>query len=109
MSYLQPATWRVLGLSVAATYTGIGLYEMLMPRKASRNFMDIPKKKTPESEETAGQLWPLIGARDLSMAAAMYTFYFTGQDRELGVVILSGNFFCVVDTVALWLLKGPVP
>lgn len=52
----------------------------------------------------------LIGARDLSIAAAISTFWYAGGNRrewEMGVVILSGTFLCLVDSVVVWMRKGP--
>lgn len=43
-----------------------------------------------------------IGARDLSIAAALFAFYYEDKPREMGTLILSGMILCVVDTITLW-------
>ncbi|KAH8881659.1 hypothetical protein GQ53DRAFT_832161 [Thozetella sp. PMI_491] len=109
MPYLQPSTWRLLGLSVGMGYVFFGTFEIVYPAKAGKEILDIPKKPSPEASEMVSLLAPLMGARDLSIAAAIFTFYAFGQGREMGVVIVAGTVLCVADAVAIGIYKGLAP
>lgn len=43
----------------------------------------------------------MIGARDWSIAAAMFYFWLRGEAKNMGIVILSGMTLCLVD---LWVI-----
>ncbi len=106
MPYLQPSTWRLLGLSVGMGYVFFGTFEIVLPTRAAKVFLDVPKKPSPPADETVTPLGPLIGPRDYSIAAAIFAFYRMGQDKEMGVVILARTILCMVDAVAIGLHKG---
>jgi len=107
MFNLQPSTWRLLGLSVAAGYTAFGAFEILVPAKAMKEMFAIEPKKNPEVDETVSLVAPLLGARDLSIAAAIFVLHHAKWDRAMGVVIVSGTILCFADAVAVGYRKGP--
>jgi hypothetical protein len=130
------STWQVLGLSVAAGYTALGLFEILIPARAAEELFavasDPGRKEHTEPSATAATaspaggaaktvtmtqtqtqqselvslLLPLLGARDLSFAAALFSFGYAGQWREFGTVVLAGTILCAADVVAVWRSKG---
>nr|XP_036581494.1 uncharacterized protein CTRU02_08544 [Colletotrichum truncatum]KAF6789845.1 hypothetical protein CTRU02_08544 [Colletotrichum truncatum] len=104
MASLQPSTWRLLGLSVAASYTALGAIDCLIPHRAAEEFFGIE----PYGSTTAVSiLMPLLGARDISIAAALFALARQHRGREMGTVILAGTILCVADVVVLWRRKGP--
>ena len=85
-----PNIWRVLGLSVAAGYTGLGTLGILMPVKLAENHGLMPKSGVDaEKFATTGMTW--ISVRDLSIGAALFAFYYQDKPREMGTLILSGE------------------
>lgn len=102
---LQPSTWRLLGLGVAAGYASFGTFETLFPSRAAKELLDIDDTD-PKIKDTVSSVFPLLGARDFTIAAALYTFYHTRKDKEMGAVILAGTILCAADTVAIGFRKG---
>jgi hypothetical protein len=85
-----PNTWRVLGLSVAAGYAGLGAMGLLMPVKMAENHGLMPKSGVDaENFATTAMTW--ISVRDLSIGAALFAFYYQEKPREMGTLILSGE------------------
>ena len=100
--YLSDSTWRVLGLSVAASYAGLRLFEALLPHRAAAVFLGLPnpavkgtapvkddvkddiKDNKGQVSEAVSILLPLLGVRDLSIAAAMFAFAYEGKWQEVG-------------------------
>lgn len=105
MAYFQPSTWRLLGLSVAASYVALGVIDCLMPHRAAEEFFGI----APGDAESGAVplLLPLIGARGLSIGATLFVFARQRKYAEMGTVILAGSILCVADAVAIWRAKGP--
>ncbi|KAJ2906391.1 uncharacterized protein MKZ38_001751 [Zalerion maritima] len=117
-------TWRYLGLSVALGYAGLGGFAVATPKSAAKYFFgwdpktlplpeadvgeDARKSADPPSEEVIKAILPLVGARDLSIFAALMIFFHARQHSEMGVVILSGMVLCAADVVAIWKWKGPL-
>lgn len=105
-------TWRYLGLSVAGGYTILGIYEILFPHRAAAEFFALPDPSSPikrddaEVSQAVSILTPLLGVRDLSMAAAMFAFAAKGKWREVGTVIMAGTILCAADTVVVWRRLG---
>lgn len=109
MSQLSTATWRCLGLGVAASYAGLGIFQSLQPLKASLGLYDIPKHVVSpqvDANQQVPYLMNLIAARDMSIAAILFAFAYRGQTREMGIVILGGLIICAADTIAAWKRKG---
>ncbi|KAK4450550.1 hypothetical protein QBC34DRAFT_402849 [Podospora aff. communis PSN243] len=113
--YLSDSTWRVLGLSVAASYTGLGLFEVVFPQRATKEFFALPSSTavanvnegTKAEDEAIRVMGPLLGVRDLSIAAAMWTFAYQGKWKEVGTVILAGTILCAADCLVVWRRVGP--
>jgi hypothetical protein len=119
---LQPSTWRVLGLSVAAGYAGFGVIATFFPQRAAAEFFGISTisdKKEPvasqkaiapppqDVEQAVSVLAPLLGARDLTIAAALFAYHFQGKTREMGTLVLAGNILCAADVFVVWKTRGP--
>ena len=113
--------WRYLGLSVAGGYTILGIYEILFPHQAAAEFFALPDPRPPppprkrdsdddndkaEVSQAVSILTPLLGVRDLSLAAAMFAFAAKGQWREVGTVIMAGTILCAADTAVVWQRMG---
>lgn len=85
-----PSTWRVLGLSVAASYVGLGALGLLMPVKMAENHGLLPKSDA-DAEKFAGLAMAWISVRDISIGTALFAFYYQEKPREMGTLILSGE------------------
>ena len=107
MFNVQPSTWRLLGLTVAAGYTAFGAFEILLPAKAARELLAIEPRKSAEADEAVSLVFPLLGARDLSIAAGLFLFHHARWDAAMGWLIVSGTILCAADTAAVWYRKGP--
>ncbi|KAM0276198.1 hypothetical protein ACHAQH_007005 [Verticillium albo-atrum] len=82
-----------------------------MPRFAARLLFNVgeqhPKKRDADPDsEIVPLLVPLLGARDLTLAATLFAFASAGKDREMGTVILAGTILCVADVAAVFMAKG---
>lgn len=118
MTILEPSTWHVLGLSVAVSYIGLGILTYALPQTSGKILFDIPdtatglsNKKTDEphlSPDIAAVTLalPLLGARDLTIATALFVFSWEGKTREMGTLILAGTILCVADVITVWQRKG---
>ncbi|KAM0813971.1 hypothetical protein AB5N19_13973 [Seiridium cardinale] len=110
MPELSSSTWRYLGLGVAASYAGLGIYQAVRPVQAALGFYDIPKhviSPQVDSKEQVGYLMNLIAARDLSVAVILFSLAYRGKTQEMGTVILGAMIICAADTIAAWKRKGP--
>jgi len=123
MAFSQ-STWRALGLSVAAGYTSLGLFATLAPRRAAAELFGIitPPATAKNSSSTTTSstsspatqdgavvplLMPLLGARDLSIAAALWALAYAGKWREAGTLVLAGTVLCAADVYVVWKCRGP--
>ncbi len=130
---LNPSAYRLVGLSIAAGYTGFGLFATCLPHHAASQFFaiapqqDIATDSSPKETQTQTQtqretdssknevktvsdavalLLPLLGARDLTIAASLWALAYAGKWQEFGTVVVSGTILCVADTVAIWRFRG---
>lgn len=106
MPHLHPSTWRLLGLSVGIGYAVFGTIEVLKPRMIAKHLLHIPSQPSEQADRAVSLLVPLLGARDLSIAAVIFWFHHAGRFRESGVVILAGTILCYADAFAVWSSKG---
>ena len=116
---VSPSTWRVLGLSVAATYIGLGTFAISAPVAAAQGFNLYPKNNsgvssekllTADKEEHAKAIstsMTLLGARDLSIGIALACLDYQESPRAVGTLILSGMVLCATDVYQIWRLRGP--
>ena len=104
---IQPPTWRLLGLTVAAGYAAFGALAILVPDRAAKELLAIEPKKNPEVDDVVSVVFPLLGARDLSIAAALVVLHHARWDRAMGVVIVAGTILCAADTIAAGQRRGP--
>lgn len=93
-------TYRVLGFSVAAGYAFLGSSVLFFPVQ-NATLLGLAPPETPVTRHTCNAMY-WIGARDLSISAALFAFYAQGKPREMGTVILAGMILCVVDVVSVW-------
>ena len=96
-----PNTWRVLGLSVAAGYAGLGALGLIMPVPMAANHGLLPQNDA-DAEKFATKTMAWISVRDISFAAALFGFYYQGKPREMGTVILSGMILCTADCILIY-------
>ena len=96
-----PNIWRVLGLSVAAGYAGLGLMGMLIPVKMADTY-GLRPKQDPEADKFATTVMTWISVRDLSIGAALFTFYYQSKPQEMGTLILSGMILCAADCILVY-------
>lgn len=116
-----PSIWRVLGLSVAAGFAGLGTYAMskyspgrnVYPRPELMRFNAVMPvrcasahglrpKVEPEGDEFASRAMSWIGVRDVSIGASLLWFYYQGKPAEMGTVIMSGMIVCVADVYLVY-------
>lgn len=98
--------------TAAKTFFDLGNGEALWPPSQNAKVsppkgLNTPQART-ESDDAIQFLVPLLGARDLSIAAALFTLHRQGLYSEVGTVILGGMLLCAADTVAVWKKRGPV-
>lgn len=62
--------------------------------------------QTQDDARVVPLLMPLLGARDVSIAAALFALGWSGKTREMGTVILGGMILCVADVAVVWKEKG---
>ncbi|KAK1833414.1 hypothetical protein QBC39DRAFT_278988 [Podospora conica] len=111
-----PPTWRALGLSIAAGYTALGLFAVCLPQRAALEYFAIPPRargapgqvgaKVTSPADAVDLLMPLLGARDISIGAALWALAYTGKWREFGTVVVAGTVLCAADGVAIWKFGG---
>jgi hypothetical protein len=118
---LSHSTWRILGLSVAAGYIGLGSLGFVLPTLAAKNFGLYPaaasndgttKPRIPLNADVEAHVTSiensvlLLGARDVSIGLALSKFAHDGQLRETGTLILAGMVLCVADVWQIWRARG---
>ncbi|KIW95138.1 uncharacterized protein Z519_03722 [Cladophialophora bantiana CBS 173.52] len=134
---ISPSTWRILGLSVATTYIGLGTFALTCPVLAAKGFGLYPhsspstsspaappgsnanptKSSTSPPEHANADVanhaaavttsMVLLGARDLSIGIALTKFGVDGKLQDMGTLILAGMVLCAVDVYEIWRLRGP--
>jgi hypothetical protein len=127
--YLTPSTYQALGLSVAAGYTVLGSFAVLLPATAARTYFNLGHAeglwpfwnagarasytlvKSPGQNESGEDhgislLMRMLGARDLSIAAAIFALDWRGEYKSVGTVILAGMVLCAVDVAVIWKQRG---
>lgn len=109
MFYLQPSTWRLLGLSVGAGYAGFGAWMTLFPRHAAKTIFDYEGPESTEGGKMVTLLHQLLGSRDLTLAATIFTFLYRRQEKAAGIVIVSGTILCYADAIGIYIRRGLAP
>lgn len=107
-SQLSPSTWKVLGLSVAAGYTVLGSFAILDPKGAAKALGVWPAGGAEDSKRAVSNLMIMLGARDVSIATALWVFHYQRKEKSMATLILSGMILCVVDTVMVFVTRGRV-
>ncbi|KIV95799.1 hypothetical protein PV10_03409 [Exophiala mesophila] len=119
-SSLSSSTWRLLGLSVATSYIGLGSIGLLAPGFAAKGFGLYPDKAVSpaasqptalnkaedlhaHSVETA---MSLLAVRDISIGVALFAFDYQRQPRAMATLIFSGVVLCVGDVAVIWKNRG---
>ncbi|OAA62486.1 hypothetical protein SPI_04026 [Niveomyces insectorum RCEF 264] len=108
---VQPSTWRQLGLGVAVSYSMFGLSGILFPERAAESAFGIVVNRAQHdgndsTADAATLLTPLVGVRDLTIAAALAMLYRRRLNWEMGFVIVSRTIFCAADTAVIARQKG---
>ncbi|KAL2024844.1 hypothetical protein VTK56DRAFT_5665 [Thermocarpiscus australiensis] len=104
---LQPSTWRLLGLSVGIGYGLFGAVHVLRPRTITKHLLGLPSEPSEQADRVISVMAPLLGARDITVAALIFGFHHMRKYREMGIVIVAGTILCCADAVAVWAGKGP--
>jgi Domain of unknown function (DUF4267) len=101
-------TYRLLGLSVAATYIGLGSLSILNRPLATRIFCGDLAAEAAEKhgDMSAHTLIPALSARDLSIGIALGAFYYYDMPRAQAILILSGLWLCAVDLDLIYRAQG---
>lgn len=99
---LSASTWNTLGLGVAVSLAGLGSMTWLLPHRAAETFGFNAALKDQGARAEVPGLMSLAAARDLSLATAMIVLGVAGQNREMGVVLLSTMVVCGWDTYVVW-------
>jgi hypothetical protein len=93
--------WRILGLSVAASYAAFGTLGLLTPVSIARNSGLLLKDDADaENAATTSMIW--ISIRDLTLAAALFALYYQGQFKAMGTVILSSMISSTADCILVY-------
>lgn len=125
-------TWRLLGLSVGIQYTALALTCFVAPQTVieffglsqstgrSETSFNASLDKARQVHARASALLEdaqheqdlidsmlLLGARDITIGAAICTFCYLNDTRAMAVTIISGLLTCAADVVAVYRLKGP--
>ncbi|CAK7226758.1 hypothetical protein SBRCBS47491_006338 [Sporothrix bragantina] len=99
-----------MGLGVAASFAIFGLSGIVFPEHATESAFGIPTDpgatESSRKNSAAALLPPLIGVRDLSIAAALAMLYYRRLGWEMGFVIISRTVLCAADTVLITRRKG---
>lgn len=101
MSSISQTTWNSLGYTVAATWAGLGLTAMISPHRTA-GFFCFHDALSGDGRGDVPHMMSLVGARDLSLALAMFALARAGRNRELGTLILSTMIVCAGDMYIVW-------
>jgi hypothetical protein len=101
MISLTPTTWNILGLGVATAYASLGLAAMLLPHQVA-GILGFRAATQGNGKPDVPGMMGFIGARDLSIAGALFVFARDGANQEMGTVILSSMILCVFDVFIVW-------
>jgi len=104
-SLLSQSTWRHVGIGLATTVFALGNLALISPKSAGQSLGVFPT--TSEAVEVNEKSMTFLGIRDIAVASSLFWFYSEGKSREMGVLLSSWVFVCVVDTwVAVKSLGG---
>jgi len=111
---LSMSTWRLLGLSVAAGYVGLGTFAFATPVLAGRALGVYPLDSFSPDKAVGYRLHDrqeraamrFLGARDLSIGLGLFAFDYQDNPHAMGTLILSGMVLCVTDVYYVFRLRG---
>lgn len=93
--------WNTLGLGVAASFAALGAGAMAFPHLTADVF-GLRALAEGSGRADVPAVISLIGARDLSIATALFALGRAGREKEMGTVILSTMLLCAVDVYVVW-------
>lgn len=97
-----PQLLHLASLSVAGGYVGLGLYAIVRPFPAAGNLGAPSLTPSSPNAQSMKIMTMLLGARDLSMGAALFAFAYERQWRSMGTLIVCGTLLCAADVLATW-------
>lgn len=102
-------TYRLLGLTTAAIFGGLGVLEYLDRPYTTRLFCgDAATDHAQKHGDTiADTLMKAISARDVSLGLALGLFHYYRMPRAQGILILSSLWFLLVDLRLFYQAHGP--
>lgn len=111
---LTTSTWRLLGLSVATGYVGLGTFALTTPTIAAKALGVYPSTSestgsTVVSKQHHQQVcasMTLLAARDISIGLALFAFDYQSAPHAMGTLILSGMVLCAADVYYVFRLRG---
>lgn len=111
---LAPSTWRLLGLSVATGYIGLGTFALTTPVLAGKAMGVYPAASNSTSSaviseqhhQQACASMGLLAARDFSIGLALFAFDYQNAPHAMGTLILSGMVLCAADVYYVFRLRG---
>ncbi|KEF56508.1 uncharacterized protein A1O9_06695, partial [Exophiala aquamarina CBS 119918] len=111
---LAPSTWRLLGLSVATGYIGLGTFTLSAPVLAGKALGVYPSASesagsaliSKKHHQQACASMGLLAARDLSIGLALFAFDYQNAPHAMGTLILSGMVLCAADVYHVFMLRG---
>ena len=107
MAAIQPSTWNHLGHAVATSWAGLGLLSILSPYRTAGLFC-FHDSLSGDGRGDIPHAMSLVGARDLTLALAMFSLARAGRNRELGTLILSTLVICGADMYVVWKRRNKV-
>ncbi|KAL1409344.1 hypothetical protein Q8F55_003326 [Vanrija albida] len=101
---LSVSTLTAIAVAVGIEYLLIGVWDLLAPRSAAR-FLGFSAPKEADNDPVP-TLVPMLGARDLTIGAALVVLAHDGATHALGVVVLCASALNFVDAVAVGRRSG---
>lgn len=110
---LSTQTLTHLAVAAAVIYLLLGVWDLLAPGSAARVFLRFrtPSPKDESDDVDTGSdsiptLVPMLGARDITVGAAIIWLARESDPHALGVVVLSASALNFVDTWAVAQRRG---
>ncbi|KAM0718785.1 hypothetical protein Q7P37_005856 [Cladosporium fusiforme] len=97
----SPLTHPLLTLSIPTTFLTLGLFALTSPTTCA-TALGLRPHSQPLNNNSLQTAMRLLGARDLSIAVALFAFWRRGQQEEMGVLVLSAMLLCAADVGEVW-------
>ncbi|WOO79938.1 uncharacterized protein LOC62_02G003452 [Vanrija pseudolonga] len=110
---LSTSTLTHLAVAAAVVYRFLGVWDLLAPGSAARVFLGLRSPSPKDTDDDAQSdaiptLVPMLGARDVTVGAAILWLAHEAETHALGVVVLSASALNFVDAWAVARRRGAV-